>query len=206
MTEIILTNYCQIKTNFLKLDGEILIEEKSKSIDNFFNDLYIKLEIDYPKFYKMDNQSKLGLLACEYLLKANNILLKYKSEEIGIVLSNNDASTETDQHYLNTLKSDSYFPSPTLFVYTLPNVVSGEICIRNKIKGENAFFISNSFDAEQMHFYIKNLILHTDTEACIGGWINFLGENYEVFIFSIEINQQNGKPFTPELLNQIYKK
>ena len=40
---------------------------------------------------------------------------------------------ETIQH------ADSYYPSPALFVYTLPNIVTGEIAIRNKYYGETSF-------------------------------------------------------------------
>src|SRR3712207_7060242 len=34
-----------------------------------------------------------------------------------------------------------FFPSPSVFVYTLPNIVTGEIAIRNHYHGETHFFV-----------------------------------------------------------------
>ena len=42
---------------------------------------------EYPKFYKMDNLSKLGFLAAEILLKGTDHEKKYGGIEIGMVLS-----------------------------------------------------------------------------------------------------------------------
>lgn len=204
MINIYLTNYCRIKENSMSLNGKIIFKVYQESINNFLDILYKKINIEYPKFFKMDNQSKLGVLASEGLTFENSFLSKYKPEEIGIVLSNSEASLDTDKNYINTLNPDNYFPSPSLFVYTLPNVVAGEICIRHKIKGENAFFISEWFNQDLIYFYIQNLLKNTETKVCIGGWINLVGENYDAFLFSVETNKKDGKSLTPELLNQIY--
>ena len=96
------------------------------------------------KFYKMDNLCKLGYVAAEYLLKDTN----YHPKEIGIILANASSSLDTDcKHQAIISKEGDKAASPAVFVYTLPNVVLGEICIRHKIQGENTFFVRRQSDA-----------------------------------------------------------
>src|SRR6185437_7688727 len=114
---------------------------------DFLKELYLFLKTDYPKFYKMDTQSQLGIMTAQLLFNESHLPGKYEEACIGVVLSNSAASEDTDSKYLTTLEEEDYFPSPSLFVYTLPNIVSGELCIRYKIKGENNFFISDCFDS-----------------------------------------------------------
>ena len=86
----------------------------------------------------MDNLSKLGWLASEVLLKNSFDKENYQPEEIGIVLANANSSLDKDIKYWESVQD---MASPSLFVYTLPNIVIGEICIRNHFKGENALYI-----------------------------------------------------------------
>ena len=94
---------------------------------------YRHFAFDYPKFYRMDNLSKLGWLAAEVLFQDVSIK-PYQPEDVGIVLANRSSSLDTDIKYFESVKT---IPSPALFVYTLPNIVMGEICIRHVLKGEN---------------------------------------------------------------------
>ncbi|HEY2583975.1 MAG TPA: hypothetical protein VGI43_19355, partial [Mucilaginibacter sp.] len=103
----------------------------------------------------MDNLSKLGWLASEILLKDNFNPDKYKPEEIGIVLTNANSSLDDDRKYYDSVKD---VPSPSLFVYTLPNIVIGEICIRNNFKGEHAFFVMDSFNGDFIMQQVNYLI------------------------------------------------
>src|SRR5215203_1457166 len=121
-------------------NGKTLLKNTSMESDVFLKELYKLLKCDYPKFYKMDNLSKLAFIASESLLKDKK--LTYASEDIALVFSNSSASLDTDIHYFNSVNDkNNYFPSPAVFVYTLPNIMVGEICIRNQFMGENAFFI-----------------------------------------------------------------
>ena len=140
-----ITASCIISNNVVFKNENPLYENKVDELSDFLIAVYRHFELKYPKFYKMDNLSKLGLLATEVLLKDSLNPDEYKPEEIGIVLSNSSASIDTDIKYFETTKE---IASPAIFVYTLPNIVIGEICIRNHFKGENAFFIFEEFDAE----------------------------------------------------------
>ena len=92
--------------------------------------LYREFVGDYPKFFKMDSLCKLGFIGSELLLKGINAEEK---ENAAIILFNRNGSLITDRNYQKTITDDNYFPSPALFVYTLANIVTGEIAIRNKI-------------------------------------------------------------------------
>src|SRR5258706_16052189 len=115
----------------------------------------------------MDNLSKLGWLASEILLKDNFRAEKYQPEETGLVLANANASLDTDLKYFETVKD---IPSPSVFVYTLPNIMIGEICIRNNFKGENSFFVSPEFDAAFLEQYVNDLMDNNVLQVCICGW------------------------------------
>lgn len=131
----------------------------------------------------MDNLSKLGWLASEILLKDSFQSENYNPEDIGIVLANSNSSLDTDLKYFESTKD---FASPSLFVYTLPNIVMGEICIRNKFKGENAFFVQEKFDANFVEQYVNNLVNNNILQACICGWIDVVKEDYQAMLFLVE--------------------
>jgi hypothetical protein len=154
----------------------------------------------------MDNQSKLGMMAAELLLAGNSFLQKYSGEEVGVVLSNAVASADADQAYYETIADPAnYFPGPALFVYTLPSMVTGEICIKYKIKGENAFFISEDFNPDLLYSYIDHLLKSKVTKACLGGWINYDADQSDAFLFTIESTPGLcQEPWNAQTLHQLY--
>ena len=155
---------------------------------------------DYPQYYKMDMLSRLGFIASELLLKeenksedgidcwgANNCAEeRERADATAVILFNHSSSLATDLHYLGTIaEENNYFPSPALFVYTLPNIVTGEIAIRNKFNGETSFYILNSRDEELMHQVQKASFLDRQTKRMITGWLDYTSENEFVADISI---------------------
>lgn len=164
--------------------------------------IYTFLKMDYPKFYKMDNLSKLGLLAAEILLM-NGSQKKYRPEDVGIVLANRNSSLDTDMKYYATSKA---IASPALFVYTLPNIVIGEISIRHRLKGENAFFVSDGFDPAFMKHYIEDLVSSSAIEACICGWVDFFANEVEAALYMVEkIESGTSVLFTDQNIFKLYQ-
>lgn len=150
----------------------------------------------------MDNLSKLGFLASEVLL-VNADINNYERSNVSIALSNSNSSLDTDIKYFDTVKD---FASPALFVYTLPNIVLGEIAIRNKLKGENAFFISEKFNAELLCNYVNILFDAGKTDLCICGWVDVLEENYKAVLFLVSTKKRNAVLlFNKENLNNIFR-
>ena len=131
-----------VKNKTVKRNGALYYSDESPEVEEFLANLYKFSKAKYPKFYKMDQLSKLGWLTAEILIDDEFKEQNYRTDEVGIVLSNASASLDTDIRYYESVAD---IPSPALFVYTLPNIVSGEISIRHGFKGENAFFIFAEF-------------------------------------------------------------
>ncbi|HMJ45760.1 MAG TPA: hypothetical protein VK498_00425 [Ferruginibacter sp.] len=196
-----ITSSCLISRNVIYKNGKALFENKIEGPPAFFLAAYHYFNISYPKFYKMDNLCKLGLLGTEILLAGNP--LSYKPQETGVVIANSNASLDTDIRYYKTTDD---IASPALFVYTLPNIVIGEICIRHNIKGENAFFVTEKFDPRFIEQYVTNLFNNNILQACICGWVEILDEEYKTVLFLVE--KKAGIPvipFTKENINKIYQ-
>ena len=198
-----ITSSCTISGHVVHKNGKTLFQNKDVELNDFLVSVYHHFEIKYPKFHKMDNLCKLGWLATEILLKDSFDSGKYKPEGMGIVLANASSSLDTDIKYYETVKS---MASPALFVYTLPNIVIGEISIRHHFKGENAFFISNEFDAGFIEQYVSNLLNNNILQSCICGWVELIDDQYKTVLFLIEKDAPGKNSlFTKENLNKIYQ-
>lgn len=194
---------CVISNHLVLKNEKTIFENKQTDLHEFLLSAYNYFGLNYPKFYKMDNSSKLGWLASEILLKDNFNAEKYRPDEIGLVLANANSSLDTDLKYFETVKD---IPSPSVFVYTLPNIMIGEICIRNNFKGENAFFVFEEFDAEFMEKYVSNLINNNILKACIFGWVDLLEEDYKAALFWVEKEKsEQSILFTQDNINKIFK-
>src|SRR5215203_2336843 len=152
MIENFITSSCVISNNTVYKNGQSLFVNKAEDTGGFLVSAYQHFSINYPKYYKMDNMCRLGLLSAELLLKDFK-KREYNPSEVGVVLSNASASLDTDIKYYKTTDD---IASPALFVYTLPNIVIGEICIRHHFKGENAFFITEKFDPDFTVQYVNS--------------------------------------------------
>jgi len=172
MTNII-SRFCRIKkasTNDLRLD--IRTNTVEEQIDNNFASIYKHIELDYPKFFKMDDLSKYGIIAAEYLFENQDWKGNCLDTEIGIVISNASGSLETDLEFHKTINNkERFFPSPAIFVYTLSNIVMGEICIKHKIKGENMFLLSETLPSEQLTNYVSDLLDADKIRVAVVGWV-----------------------------------
>jgi hypothetical protein len=199
--EQFITSACVIRTNSAYKNGEPEFRQAGLSASDFLDALYRFESMDYPKFHKMDMLSKLGLLAAEILLKDTDHRGKYRGEETGIVLSNTNGSLDVDLKYAKTMHAGA---SPALFVYTLPNIVIGEIAIRHKIKGENAFFVFKAFHGNFIAEYVSGLFNSGLVKSCICGWVDFLAEEYKALLVLVETTPTGmAIPFTAEQINQL---
>jgi hypothetical protein len=192
MNPLYISSYCTINKRGISSSAIQNLPSFSGNLDALLLDIYKTLGISYPKFFKMDTLCKLGFLASEITLNPILGKNKFESQDIGLILSNSSASLDTDLKYLDTISDpDNYFPSPGVFVYTLPNIVIGEICIRNKFMGENAFFVSEKFDAPLLEMYTETMITGNFAKACLIGWVEVLGEDFEAAFYFVEKAQPN---------------
>lgn len=160
--------------------------------------LYREFIGDYPKFFKMDSLCKLGFVAAELLLKDFSQEVK---ENAAIILFNRNGSLITDRNYQKTLGKDNYFPSPALFVYTLANIVTGEIAIRHKIYGETSFYILEKPDAEAMDAIVESALATSAPSFILTGWVDY--ENEENYLAELKLVQNKNKHKMEELILQL---
>ena len=128
---------------------------------------------NYPKFYKMDKLSQLGFIASELLLKQESPR-KEQCTDRAVVLFNHSSSVWVDREYAKSIAvGDDYFPSPSLFVYTLPNIVCGEIAVRNGYHAETSFYILPHKDENMMHQVLASTFLDETIQSILTGWIDY---------------------------------
>jgi 3-oxoacyl-[acyl-carrier-protein] synthase-1 len=186
-----LKHYVVITPETVKLNG-ISINHAEQG-NALLTELYRAYIGDYPKFFKMDTLSKLGFVASEMLLKDEGKERFVSREDRAVVLFNKTASLQADTNYQATIQDpENFFPSPAAFVYTLPNIVTGEIAIRNKYYGETSFIVVESCDAHIMARQLMNAFQDPMTQSILGGWLDCNDENhFEARLFLVEKQQFN---------------
>lgn len=155
---------------------EELGEQEGQEHHSLLTFLYKQMIGDYPKFYKMDGLSRLGFVASEILLNAEK---EETEEEKAIIFFNHSSSIASDRNYKESIKDkDNYFPSPSIFVYTLPNIVTGEIAIRNHFQGETSFFILPDKDERLMEEILQASCQDVQSKSFLTGWIDYEDERH----------------------------
>ncbi len=174
--------YCSIQNNKIDLNGTSVFKTGECLFVDFAKAAYRNFELNYPKFFKMDNLSKLAFLAAELLLK-NEL---ETDRDIALLLSNKSSSLDTDIKFQESINNqENYFPSPAVFVYTLPNICMGEISIRHNLKSENTFFIFEEFNPGFMSNYTNVLLCTNRAEEVLCGWVEYYKDTYRAFLYIV---------------------
>lgn len=168
--------------------NEKLEEQEGAGHHSLLTFLYKQMIGNYPKFYKMDGLSRLGFVASEILLNAEkgdtDVERREEEgerllEERAIIFFNHSSSIASDRNYKESINDkDNYFPSPSIFVYTLPNIVTGEIAIRNHFHGETSFFILPDKDERMMEEILQASCLDDQSKSFLTGWIDYEDERH----------------------------
>lgn len=179
-----ITNIVSIENNSISINGKTFFSSTSSKFAQFIREAYKNTGKSNMKFFKMDDLCKLGYTAAEYLL----INKQFQPQEIGIILANSSSSLNTDIHHQEIINQEGdHSASPAVFVYTLPNVVAGEICICHKIQGESTFFIEEEFDADKLEKYARIVMEKGHLKACIIGWCELFKQQYKANFKLIEL-------------------
>lgn len=161
--------------------GEVIVNDstffsdKSADFGTFIREAFKSRGENNMKFYKMDDLCKLGYVAAAWLLDG----IEFGEEECGMVLSGKYGCLDTDMKHQQIIdKEGDAASSPAVFVYTLPNVVAGEISIRHHIKGENTWFWSDDRTMSDLKHYASLMAGASDLRYCIVGHLDFLNGEY----------------------------
>jgi len=175
-----INDFMNWKDHRIQLNGKDLLNlDPATDSINRTKAVYQQLGISYPKFFKMDILSKAAFLATEILWSNIDHPESFNKEKTATVLTTCDGCIAVDKNYEESRKS---FPSPALFVYTLPNIMLGEICIRNGFKGEQLCNIAEEEQADFIAFYVQDLLSNRDTEACLCGFVNATSQHIIVHL------------------------
>ena len=195
-----ITRYVHIVGQSIYVDGALLYRGEASGAD-FLAEAYKGIGLDYPKFYKMDPLSRLAIIATETLVTGRKLAQEYRPEDIAIIASCAYSSLDTDIRYQQSV---AVAPSPSLFVYTLPNVMIGEVCIRQGIKGENTCFVSDAFDPAFLAEYVNGLLAEGRAEVCISGRADYLRGGMNAFFMLVEKNPASLGEYNTQTIKQLY--
>ena len=196
-------SYITIQNNEIVLNGTSVFKTEPTDFADFSKQALRNFEIQYPKFFKMDALSKLAFLGSELLL--SSIISAEEENNIALVLANKSSSLDTDVKYQESISDkENYYPSPAIFVYTLPNICLGEISIRHQLKSENSFFIFDAFNTEFMSNYSNILLNSNKADKVLCGWVEYFNEDYKAFL--CVIGKEENEKYRDENINTLYNK
>ncbi len=181
------------------LNGNRLFDTSEE--ENPLKSAYQQLGVEYPKFYKMDVLSKMAFIGTELLLpffpKGADL-----ENDLQLIFANSSASQNTDNLFVESYEQIKN-PSPSLFVYTLPNIVTGELCIRHKWYGENCFFVEDAFNPAHFSDWAQ-MGLNKGNNSCLCAWVEAKtnGEQ-ECFLFLLTNSERDEHSIELELSTLI---
>lgn len=193
-----ISNSCVIKNNVVFNNDALAFESDAGNFTTFAKAAYKNFEIEYPKFFKMDNLSKLAFLGSEMVLAKQQ-----EKENIALLFANKSASLDTDlKHQESIQDKENFFPSPAIFVYTLANICIGEVSIRHQLKTESAFFCSESYQPAFMMNYANYLLDNNKATKVLCAWVENINESYEAVFYLVE--KQGKKQHTITEIEKIF--
>lgn len=174
--------YCRIRNQHIILNGEeLFVNEDNLIPKDWVRSIYKSITLEYPKFHKMDLMSKATLIACELI----NRHQPFQATDTTLVFSNRGSSYVSDRNHTEAIQSQEGTASPAVFVYTLPNIALGEVCIKYTLHGENNFFIFDKFAPDFLVDYHNILLADPQVNQLLGGWVEVEENNLDILVFLI---------------------
>lgn len=184
--------YLQWNGREIERDSALLFRSEEEGSLNICTDIYRMTGMGYAKFFKMDLLSKVAFMAASLVLPKEVAADKNK---VAVVLSSVSGCLDVDKKFD---ESRAAIASPGLFVYTLPNIMLGEICIANGFKGEQMCSLSSGADADWFEFYVTDLFQKRGAEAVLCGHVEATETGITAALLwvtqqpsSLSFNQQN---------------
>lgn len=149
-------------------DQAVPLENRGSAL---VTEIFKKYLADGSRFFKMDLYSRLAYVGTTLLAK--DALEDAGSEDRALVIFTQNGSVLADRKHLSTFSHpDEFFPSPAVFINTLPNVVLGEIAVKNSIKGETTLVLLPDRDETAMQRIIEATVAATRPSVLICGWVD----------------------------------
>jgi len=165
------------RQNEIFFNDNLIYKSNIEDVYKLTENVYEEMQCVYPKFFKMDILSRVAFLATELL---NPDVTDLDKNKIAVVLSTKSGCLEVDKKFEESRQN---IASPALFVYTLPNIMLGEVCIRRGFKGEQMCSFEEHFNAEWFDFYVSDLLENRETDACLYGHVEAIEKEVSVDLF-----------------------
>lgn len=158
------------------LDGRRLPGQSQGA--GLLSEIYRKYVGDYPKYHKMDALSRLAFLATELLLSRGDVP---QDSGRATILFNRTSSVVADRCHLGSIaKPGEFYPSPSVFLGTLPNIATGEIAIRHGYTGETSLYITDFRDEALMKKVVSSSFSLGGFRSLICGFVDCdRGDSFE---------------------------
>ena len=158
------------------LDGRPLPVQSQGA--GLLSEIYRKYVGDYPKYHKMDALSRLAFLATELLLSRSDVP---QDSGRATILFNRTSSVVADRCHLGSIaKPGEFYPSPSVFLGTLPNIATGEIAIRHGYIGETSLYITDLRDEALMKKVVSSSFSPGGFRSLICGFVDCdRGDSFE---------------------------
>ena len=158
------------------LDGRPLPVQSQGA--GLLSEIYRKYVGDYPKYHKMDALSRLAFLATELLLSRGDVP---QDSGRATIFFNRTSSVVADRCHLGSIaKPGEFYPSPSVFLGTLPNIATGEIAIRHGYTGETSLYITDFRDEALMKKVVSSSFSLGGFRSLICGFVDCdRGDSFE---------------------------
>ena len=145
----------------------------SAGLETQLGSAYKNTLINYPKFHKMNNLCKLAWLAAVRLFDEQPHYGKWKNNErLGTVFFNAASSLASDAPHMRSIQPGAgQTPSPSVFVYTLPNILNGELAIYFGWHGYSNFYVGDLTEPAGLPAQIRLGFEAGFYDACLTGVI-----------------------------------
>lgn len=137
----------------------------------FITEIFKKYMADDSRYFKMDQFSRLAYVGAG--LVAGDELKDISPEDTAVFIFTKTGSVLADRKHLSTFSDkEEFYPSPAVFINTLPNIVLGEIAIKNNVKGETTLVMLPEEDEAVIDRVIRATLDATRPKAMIYGWVD----------------------------------
>lgn len=192
-------SYCRIRNRSISINGHSFMAlNPSVSLNDFLRTAYRRLNVDYPKFYKMDGLCKAVFIAAELMVRQSGPF----PEQTALIFSNRTASYLSDSQHAAAIQAVPATASPATFVYTLPNIAMGELSIRHRLYSENVFFIFENYFPEFLVSYVDSVLDGGKATDAISGWTEVTEQRCDLFLY--HVGTTDGILHTHAAVNRLY--
>lgn len=183
---------------FITLNDKAVITLSGETITDYAVAAFRTLDTPYPKFFKMDILSKVVYTAVAMLVKEGHINADWLNDTATCITTTHGC-LDVDEKFE---QSRSALASPALFVYTLPNIMLGEICIKHQFKGEQLCTIGGVNEALALYDYISLLLAENHAKQAIIGYADAYNDKINVQLAFIS-QQESSLPFEMDTYKKI---